>query len=181
MKSLQKAFLLALLLSYTSAYALSLEDIQGVMLQRISSFITWPSLPDQAMRVCVVGDKNQVENLQQLYHNKKLHGLPIEVIAVKATSGTATLTSCQIIFFVDNISSMVTGIVDSAKTVGQLLVSGNEKDIYKGATVALYPDNNKFKIVINKNSLQNQKLKADYRLMKLAEVVENPVKNHAPE
>lgn len=181
MKQMQKAFFIACLLFCSQLHALSVMDIQGVMLQRISSFITWPTLPELAMRVCIVGDETFVANLQQLYLNKKLHGLPIEVMSVDTASSPAKLAACQIIFFADKKSSSISSIAESTKSEDLLIVSANAQGINKGATVALYPDNNKFKIIINKNSLQSRKLKADYRLMKLAEVVESPEINHATE
>ncbi len=177
----QKVFALVLILFYPHAHALTVMDIQGVMLQRISSFINWPELPDQTMTVCIVGDNSFVTHLQQLYRKKKLHGLPIEVKSVDEASTISTLTSCQVIFFANEKSRLFTKNIEETKSEGLLIVSGNEQDIYNGATVTLFPDKNKFKIVINKTSLQSQKLKADYRLMKLAEVVEIPVKNHETE
>jgi hypothetical protein len=181
MERMQKAFLIVALLFTPSLHALSLIDIQGVMLQRISSFITWPQLPERAMRICIVGDEAFVENLRHLYRNKKLHGLPIEVQPIEVSSEKSLLYSCQIIFFVNNNPSAISTIAKTIKSKNLLLVSSNEEDIFNGATVALYHDNNKFKIIINKNSLQSHNLKADYRLMKLAKVVETPVSNHATE
>jgi hypothetical protein len=181
MKPLQKAFVFALLLIYSPLHALSIMDIQGVMLQRISSFITWPQLPEQAMQVCVAGDETFIANLQQLYHDKKLHGLPIDIISIDTSSTQSTLATCQIIYLTNENSDLISNIVASVKKEGLLIVSGREQDIYKGATVALYPDNNKIKIVINKKSLQNRNLKADYRLMKLSKVVDSSESNHAAE
>ncbi|WP_455755602.1 YfiR family protein [Sulfurimonas sp.] len=173
MNRLSKTVLYIFILFYTQAGALSLVDIKGVMLQRISSFISWPQLPDSAMKVCVVGDEVFAKRLQKLYKNKELHGRSLNVISVDSTTDKQKLLSCQIIYIADDSKNVVTKIAQTLKNNTTLIIGSDSENIYDGASIVLYLEGNRYKIIINEKSLANTNLKADYRLLKLAKIVKN--------
>lgn len=171
MNHLLKSITLVFLLSFTSAQALSIVDIKGVMLQRISSFISWPQLPDSKMRICIVDDDSFAKHLQELYKNKKLHDLPLEVISIDSNIDKKTLQSCQIIYIANGYKILTKKISKILKNNNTLIIGSQADDINDGASIVIYPENNRFKILINKDRLESTELKADYRLLKLAKIV----------
>ena len=152
--------------------ALSIIDIKGVMLQRISSFIDWPELPQDKMKICIVGNKEFAQRLQELYKSKTIHELPLEVIFIDNINDIKTLQSCQIIYIEDTKKDEVQQISQLLKTNTTLIIGNKSDNINDGVSVVLHPDKNRFKIIINKTMLDTVRLKADYRLLKLAKVVE---------
>ncbi|MDD2828433.1 MAG: YfiR family protein [Sulfuricurvum sp.] len=167
-----KTVILVFLLSTTSLYALSETDIKGIMLQRIGSFISWPQLPEKTIKICVVGDNDFAQNLQKLYKDKELHDRSLDVISVDSTTDKRILLSCQIIYIVNANKNTLNQIAQILKNQTTLIVGNNYDNIYDGAGVVFYLDNNKYKIVINEKRLSDTHLKADYRLLKLAKIVE---------
>lgn len=173
MKSLFKSLLLAFLFFYTPSSALSLIDIKGIMLQRISSFITWPQLPDENIKVCIVGNEEFAEHLQNLYKNKKLHGRKLDVVSSDTDVEEELLRSCHIIYIADNDKNILQKIARTLNDNATLIIGSDSENIYDGASVVLYLDGSRYKIMINKTRLEATQLKADYRLLKLAKIVEN--------
>lgn len=168
-----KTLLFIILLGVAPLRAFSLVEIKGVMLQRIGSFISWPQLPEKAMRVCIVDDDGFARNLQKLYRNKELHALPLEVISQNSNVDIQTLLSCQIIYIADTDKNVVNKIAKMLKNHTALIIGSDSDNIYEGASVVLYLDSDKYKIIINEKSLAESQLRADYRLLKLAKIVEH--------
>lgn len=159
-------------------HALSETDIKGIMLQRISSFISWPQLPDKTIKVCIVGDNDFAQNLQKLYKNKELHGRSLDVISVDVDSDKQVMLSCQIIYIADANKNTFNQIGQILKNQTTLIIGSHLDNIYDGAGIVFYSDNSKYKILINEKKLAQTRLKADYRLLKLAKIVEQNGENN---
>jgi hypothetical protein len=62
--------------------------------------------------------------------------------------------------------------MEKISKAGVLVIGSSRDDIRYGASMVLLEDSNRFKILINPEALKEAHLKADYRLLKLAEIVE---------
>lgn len=81
--------------------------LKAAFLYNFAVYTTWPSLPDQALNLCIYGEDPFGENLQHLQH-KKVHE---HEILVRHTKSTEDLPGCQIVFItrsgIDNLSDII--------------------------------------------------------------------------
>ena len=169
--------ILILMLSFfifnTSLNAGDKEDvIKGVVLERISQFIGYEDVNDE-FKICVYGDKKLVKSFGDLYKDRKYKGADIDILEVNSLGEIGV---CDILY-TRNLDKNVMGEILLKKRKQILLVTEDIAYVYNGFMVALYFEDKKLRFVINQTAISEADLKVNYRLLKVASKVINPVQD----
>jgi len=162
-----------LLLSFTLSFASEKEDkVKGVILSRISQFITYEN-GKQEFIICVYDNKEMYESLFDLYKDKEHGRVPIKIVNLAEGE---LMPKCDI-FYVNHPSVSLRKKLKHSPLPYTLLVTDSVEYLDDGFMLALYLQKNKLNIAINQQALLNAHLKVNYRLLKVASKIVNPVKS----
>ena len=165
--------LIATLFIVTLSLASDKEDaLKGIILNRVSQFISYRET-EEAFVICVYDNKRMYKTLYSLYENKEYKKRKIRIIHTKAK---VLLPSCDVLY-VSNPSKELSKKLTKSLQQYTLLVSDSIDSLDDGFMLALYLKDNKVNIAINQQALLDADLKVNYRLLKVASKVINPVKN----
>jgi len=147
------------------------QQIKGVVLERISQFIEYTDVGDE-FKICVYGDESLLKIFKKIYKNREYKGIPIKIVQVNSVD---EIEPCSILYAKKLSKAKMKEIL--AKTYSQtLLVTEEVSYIFDGFMVALYFENKKIKFVINQTAITKANMKVNYRLLKVASKVINPLK-----
>lgn len=166
--------LLLLLFSCVNIYANEKEDLlKGVILERISQFVTYKDDVNDFL-ICVYQDKKMANIFDDLFEHRKYKGNNIDIENISSLS---SINNCDILY-VENVSSDVKRKLFTKNNYYTLLVTSEIKSLNDGFMLALYLEENKIRFAINHKALLDANLKINYRLLKVASKVVNPVKSY---
>ena len=156
----------------TLTFASQKEDtLKGVILNRVSQFITYKETEEEFV-ICIYND-SMYQTLYTLFEDKEYKNRDIHVLQ---TNSLKDLPACDI-FYVSKPSSKLSQKLIKSLESYTLLVSDSLESLDDGFMLVLYLQNNKVNIGINQQALVDANLKVNYRLLKVASTVINPVKN----
>jgi len=159
-----------LFLELTSLHAISENKIKEVYLERFSMFITWPQEID-TFKVCVYNDREFALSLQNNYHSKQFNKHSVEVIPLTLGVSKSETQGCHMLYIRNIKLKRQKAFIDALEKKNMLIISDDYDDIYDGSMISFYLDNNKFRFVINQDNLNSAQLKASYKLLKFATVI----------
>ena len=168
--------LLLILLSFfiisTNLYANEKENrLRGVILERISQFITYDH-SRKNFTICVFDDEDMKQSFEELYDDRKYKNLDIKV---KNITSISEISKCDILYVSDKNKQTIKSIVEK-KQAYTLLVTDDVDILDDNFMLALYLEGNKINFAINHKAIIDANLKINYRLLKVASKVINPVK-----
>jgi len=111
-----------------------------------------------------------METFSKVYANRTLNSMPISVHNVTSLDDPL-LQDCDVLY-----SKKALG-VDKLNLTTTLYVTEDLKALEEGFMIALYFEKQKIRFAINQKAIYESKLKVNYRLLKAASKVINPVKN----
>jgi hypothetical protein len=152
--------------------AVSAPDLKGAMIQRIATFVGWPSCGRSDVVIGVYDDPDSFEKFKNLYRNQTILGRPIAVRAFDQISQLDVLANCDILCIGEISTSQRSKILQKLAKSSVLIVGNSRGDAEAGVSLVLLEEGNRYRILINQEALKNANLRADYRLLKLAELVE---------
>lgn len=147
-------------------------ELKGVMIQRITTFIEWPECPKQSVVFAVYDEFQNVEKFKKIFSSQSINGKAVTVRYIRSLNDLESLSVCDIVCLGTMSMKERSKIVDRLSKKGILVIGNSRDDAKEGVAVSLIEDANRYKIVINADGLKNTNLKADYRLLKLAEIIE---------
>jgi len=149
------------------------DALKGVVLQRINQFITYEDNKTE-FTICVDDNKDMFETFKDLYKNRKYKNLPIKIKSVKCIS---EIEKCDIFYVKNKKKTKRFQKLKNKKIPYLLLVTEDIDMLDEGFMLAIYFKNNKIQFAINHQAINDAKLKVNYRLLKVASKVINPLKN----
>jgi len=165
-------YMCLLVLFTTFSYANEKEiTLKGVLLSRISQLITYRK-GSEDFKICIYKDKDMYKSLKGLYKGKKYKELPIKVFNIGEKE---EFCKCDILYS-EKIDKNLLQKLKHKKLSHTLLVSNTIDKLYDGFIIALYLKENKIKIAINQEALQNSQLNINYRLLGAASKIINSMK-----
>ena len=166
------AIFFSFLIVTTTLIANDKEDIlRGAVLQRINQFITYKDNKKEFI-ICVYDNEKIANIFKKLYKNHKYKNLPIQVKNIRKISN---IEQCDILYVKSKNKKIIKNI--KANSVFYTLLVTEDIDILEeGFMLALYLKNNKIKFALNHQAIHDTKLKVNYRLLKVASKVINPLK-----
>jgi len=165
--------LFSLFIISTNLFAHEQEDrLRGVILERISQFITYNEAKDEFI-ICIYDNKDMNKEFQKLYNGRKYKNLPIKVKSIKSIS---KIMGCDILYIGNTNKKIIKQIVKQTQPY-TLLVTDDINFLDENFMLALYVEGSKINFAINHKALIDANLKVNYRLLKVASKVLNPIKN----
>lgn len=167
-------FVLALLFVNISLGGASINpyELKGVMIQRIATFIEWPACPKENVSVAVYDDQASYEKFKKVFSSVNFANKEVTIRNIASLNDVATLSPCDILYLGNASSAERAKIIEKIGKKGVLIIGSTREDAKIGAGVVLMEDSQRYKILVNTDALKYANLKADYRLLKLAEIVE---------
>lgn len=167
MINILKVFIILLFIFNSSI--LGSNPIKITLVERISQFVQWPKLEDKFV-IGIYQNEQLKDEMIETYKNKTIQKLPIEVYNIK-DKNDKRLEELNLIYFTKEGSIKVDEILKKIKYSPVLIITDFPNDVYQGMHLGLYYENQRIKFVINQEALENAKLKASYKILKLAKIV----------
>lgn len=180
--SLLNLFLLALVLLQGSQYVLAQApsreyQLKAVFLFNFTQFVDWPANAfenaQSPLVIGVIGDNPFGAYLAQTVSGEKINGHPLTVQYYKDEE---EIKSCHILFINVNETKKLEQVEETVKGKNILTVSDHPDFLKQGGMIRFVTNNNKIKLQINMEACKESKMVLSSKLLRLAEIVKNPVK-----
>jgi hypothetical protein len=145
------------------------ELVKVSMIEKISRFIEWPAALPPRFMLCVGNDHPQLAAVKTYYESGTIGERPVEVQVIKRSDG---IGGCHVLFLGPRELGDLARMRASADKDHVLLVAESASAAKGGVHVAFYSDMNKLRLEVNRKALDASGLKANYRLLEVAKVVE---------
>lgn len=141
------------------------------LIERISQFIQWPDKSDE-FTIGVYGKESIKEKMIEIYKDKTIHRHKIKVLRIK-DKNDSNISKLDLLYITKESSSKIDIMLKKINKLPILLITEYPDDVYSGLHLGFYYDKNKrIKFLINQKSLEKAGLKASYKLLRLAKIVE---------
>lgn len=148
---------------------LSSDSIKITLIEKVSQFIQWPELNEKFI-IGVYKNEKLKDEMIEIYKDKTIQKLAIEVYNIKDEKDSR-IQKLNLIYFTKELSTEIDKILKEIKKSPVLVITEFPNDVYEGMHLGLYYENQRIKFIINQKALENVKLKASYKILKLAKIV----------
>jgi hypothetical protein len=180
--SLLNGCLLAFVLLQGSQYVLAQApsreyQLKAVFLFNFTQFIDWPANAfenDQSPLVIgVIGENPFGAYLVQTVSGEKINGHPMVVQYYK---NEEEIKLCHILFVNVSETKKQEQVLETVKGKNILTVSDHPDFLKQDGMIRFVTNNNKIKLQINMDACKESKMVLSSKLLRLAEIIKNPVK-----
>ena len=148
---------------------LSYDTIKITLIQRVSQFIQWPELNEKFI-IGVYQNEKLKDEMIKLYKDKTIQKLPIEIYNIKDEKDKR-IEKLNLIYFTKELSIEIDKVLEEIKKSPILVITEFPNDVYEGMHFGLYYENQRIKFIINQEAIEEAKLKASYKILRLAKIV----------
>ena len=145
------------------------ELVKAAIIEKISRFIDWPQQPGTAFSLCVIGEHPQLPVLRTYYESTTIAERPV---AIRVLKRDEALAGCQVVLLAQKDASDLANYRARAERDHVLLIAEGSELAKNGVHVAFYSDMNKLRLEVNRKALEASGLKASFRLLEVAKVVD---------
>jgi hypothetical protein len=145
------------------------ELVKAAVIEKIARFIEWPAIPGNAFQICAADDHPQLPVLRAYYDGQQIAERPVAVRSVRRFDGFA---GCNLIVLGQKDFADVTRFRTLAEKEHMLLVAEGAELAKQGVHVGYFSDMNRLRLEVNKRGLEASGLKASFRLLEVAKLVE---------
>lgn len=142
--------------------------VKAAVVEKIARFIDWPKPPEGQFGLCVVGEHPQLAALRAYYENATIADKPVVINVVKR--GEAAM--CRVLFLSARDLNDLARHRVAADRDNVLLIAEGTSAARQGVHVAFYTDMGRLKLEVNRKALEGSGLKASFRLLEVAKVVD---------
>jgi hypothetical protein len=180
--SLLHGCLLALVLLQGSQHVLAQApsreyQLKAVFLFNFTQFVDWPANAfenaQSPLVIGVIGDNPFGAYLAQTVSGEKINGHPLTVQYYK---NEEEIKLCHILFINVNETKKQEQVLESVKGKNMLTVSDHPDFLKQDGMIRFVTNNNKIKLQINIDACRESKMVLSSKLLRLAEIIKNPVK-----
>ena len=140
-------------------------SVHANIIYHFTKYVNWPENKSGGNFIIgVVGETPIIGELKKTVAGKTVKG---QNVVVKKFSSSTTAFNCQILFLSDAASSSLRKIVSAIADDPVLLVSENKGFASKGSCINFTIVNDKLKLEINKNNIQQRGLQIASELLQL--------------
>jgi hypothetical protein len=163
------AVLLGLGASVSGAIAFDKSElVKAAVIEKIARFIDWPA-GGNAFQLCAAEDHPQLAVLKAYYEGAQIAERPVAVRPVRRFEGYA---GCNLIVLGPKEVAEMGRFRALAEKEHTLLVAEGADLAKQGVHVAFFSDMNRLRLEVNKRVLDASGLKASFRLLEVAKVVD---------
>jgi len=145
-------------------------QLKAAFLYNFSNFINWPSTAfdtQQAdLQICIFGQNPFGNILEAATENLSVKSHPLKIKYPQTLQEVSKI--CHILFVSDSETEELSEIIKTVEDLPILTVSDTEDFMAEGGMINFYIENNKIRIKINNDKLEQAGLKADATLLNLA-------------
>ncbi|MBL8516628.1 MAG: YfiR family protein [Betaproteobacteria bacterium] len=151
------------------APAIDKADLVKVsVIEKVVRFIDWPPMREAQFFLCAPAEHPQMSALKAYYENVTIGDKPVSVQAVKR----GDRVPCRVLFMAPADLSQPERIRGHLERGQTLLIAEGADAAAKGVHIAFYIDAGRLKLEVNRKSLETSGLKASFRLLEVARVVD---------
>jgi len=143
--------------------------VKAAVVEKVARFIDWPKPPEGQFGLCVVGEHPQLAALRAYYENVTIAELPVSVHVVKRGESAP---ACKVLYLSARDLSDLARHRAVADRDNVLLIAEGPSAARQGVHVAFFTDSGRLKLEVNRKSLEGSGLKASFRLLEVAKVVD---------
>jgi hypothetical protein len=146
------------------------SQVIAAFLYNVTNFIAWPNAQgsrNAAFELCVWGESMMAFEFQKAVSGRSVGTRPI---VVRQVSTSASLKSCQVVFF-DGDSNSAVKLLESLRELPVLTVGASPEFTQKGGMVQFFIDGSRMKFRINVQAVEDANLKISSKLLALAQIV----------
>jgi hypothetical protein len=174
--------LLALVLLQGSQHVLAQApsreyQLKAVFLYNFTQFVDWPAHAFENERspivIGVIGDNPFGAYLAQTVSGEKINGHPLTVQYYK---NEEEIKLCHILFVNVTETKKQEQVLEEVQGKNILTVSDHPDFLKEGGMIRFVTNNNKIKLQINMDACKESKMILSSKLLRLAEIIKNPVK-----
>lgn len=144
------------------------ELLKAAVIEKISRFIDWPRPPGNQFVLCVAPEHPQLPVLQAYYDNATIAERSVVVQVLRRPDA---LNGCQVLFLAQKDISELARFRAMAEKEQVLLIAEGADVARNGVHVAFYFDMNRLRLEVNRKALEASGLKASFRLLEVAKIV----------
>ena len=145
------------------------ELVKAAVIEKIARFITWPALADGPFQLCAAEEHPQLAALRAYYEGAQIGERPVSVRPIRRGDAYA---GCNLIVLSPKEIGDLARFRALASKEHALLVAEGSDLAREGVHVAFYSDMNKLRLEVNRRALEASGLKASFRLLEVAKLVE---------
>jgi hypothetical protein len=174
---LKKWALIVGLILNSSKFAFALDaakeyEIKSAFLYNLGSFIMWSDASftlnkESLFRICVFGNDPFGERLEVIVNGQKILGRAIELRRFKEITQSK---QCEVLFISQSEQMRIQEILNFLKKMPILTVSDMDNFVAQGGMIQFVQSDNKIRLLINPEVLQESALKPSSQLMKIAQI-----------
>ena len=143
------------------------ELVKAAVIEKISRFIDWPHASGQFV-LCVAADHPQLPVLHAYYDNATIAERNVLLQVLRRPDA---LSGCQVLFLGQKDLAELARFRALAEKEQVLLIAEGADVARNGVHVAFYFDMNRLRLEVNRKALEASGLKASFRLLEAAKVV----------
>jgi hypothetical protein len=152
-------------------------QLKAVFLFNFTQFVDWPANAFENVQsplvIGVIGDNPFGAYLAQTVSGEKINGHPLTVQYYK---NEEEIKLCHILFVNVSESKKQEQVLETVKGKNVLTVSDHPDFLKQDGMIRFVTNNNKIKLQINMDACKESKMVLSSKLLRLAEIVKNPVK-----
>lgn len=143
--------------------------LQANIIYRFTKYIDWPDNKKSGdFIIGIVGESPLYEALKRLSANKTVGNQKIVIVKIPPSAGAF---NCHILFISDEESSSVKKIAAATAGVPTLIVSESNGLARKGACINFITVDDRLKLEINKNNIEQRNLRIASELLELGIII----------
>jgi hypothetical protein len=139
--------------------------VKAAYLYHLTKFVEWPSLPADAVRICVLGS-DAVGAMMGELANRQVRDRPLKI----EVGAIVDPVRCQVLF-IGGEEKRASDILVRVRGLGVLTVSDVENFARRGGIVGFYSEAGKIKLEINPDAARAANLRISAKLLELARIV----------
>ena len=143
--------------------------VKAAVIEKIARFIDWPKPPDGQFVLCVAGEHPQLQALRAYYENIAIGE---RAVAIQVVKKGESASACRVLFLAPRDLPDLKRHRAAADRDNILLIAEGDGAARAGVHVAFYSDSGRLKLEVNRKALETSGLKASFRLLEVAKVVD---------
>jgi len=145
------------------------ELVKAAVIEKIARFIDWPASISTGFQLCAADDHPQLPVLRAYYEGTQIAERAVTLRPVRRFDGYA---GCNLIVLAPKDLGEVGRFRTLAEKEHALLVAEGPDLARQGVHVAFYSDMNRLRLEVNRRGLEASGLKASFRLLEAARLVD---------
>jgi hypothetical protein len=150
-------------------------DLKIALIGRIADFVTWPAEaglddPHRPLEVVVLGETALYPNIRKYYENVRIAGHRVWVHTARDVSD---VERPHLLFIAPSYDDRLGEVLAKVRGAPVLTVGDTEGFAQRGVAINLYPSGQQIRFEVARRALENQGLRASFRMLSLARLIDD--------